>query len=350
MIDYEGIIKNLQSNKIIELMEKLGNDDYKETDNYIIFNTICHNEDASDASKKLYYYKDSHSFYCYTECGSMSIFKFLKNYYETRGIDYDWYTDIFQVIKDCSSYSGLNFKKPTYTSIKEKYQKANQLIELPEYDKKVLGSFVKRYPVEWLDDGISKEAMDKFNILYSISQNKIVIPHYDTGGRLVGIRGRALNEYEVEMFGKYMPLQVEGKWYSHPLSLNLYGLDKTKENIKRTGVCFLVESEKSVLQMESFSFPNASAAVCGSNLNKFALKRLLKEAQPREIVICFDKEEKQGEDKYFNKLYSLGKKYLNYCNFSFLYDRQGLLKMKDSPTDQGEEIFRKLLDRKVIIK
>lgn len=350
MIDYEGIIKNLQSNKIIELMEKLGNDDYKETDSYIIFNTICHNEDASDASKKLYYYKDSHSFYCYTECGSMSIFKFLKNYYETRGIDYDWYTDIFQVIKDCSSYSGLNFKKPTYTSIKEKYQKANQLIELPEYDKKVLGSFVKRYPVEWLDDGISKEAMDKFNILYSISQNKIVIPHYDTSGRLVGIRGRALNEYEVEMFGKYMPLQIEGKWYSHPLSLNLYGLDKTKENIKKTGVCFLVESEKSVLQMESFSFPNTSAAVCGSNLNKFALKRLLKEAQPREIVICFDKEEKQGEDKYFNKLYSLGKKYLNYCNFSFLYDRQGLLKMKDSPTDQGEEIFRKLLDRKVIIK
>ena len=350
MIDYEGIVKNLQPNKIIELMTSLGAEDYKETEGYIIFPTICHNEDADNASKKLYYYKDSHVFYCYTECGSQNIFKFLKNYYETRGIAYDWYRDIYQVVKECSSYTQSNFKKPTYTSLKEKYGKNDKTIELPQYDENVLGVFVKHYPPEWLDDGITKEAMDKYNILYSISQNKIVIPHYDTGGRLVGIRGRALNAYEVETFGKYMPMQIEGKWYTHPLSMNLYGLNKSIETIRKTGICFLVESEKACLQVENFSIPNATAAVCGSNFNKFALNILMKEASPKEIVICFDKEEKQGSDEYFNKLYSLGKKYSNYCNFSFIYDRQNLLNLKESPTDRGEETFLKLLERRVKIK
>ena len=44
----------------------------------------------------------------------------------------------------------------------------------PIYSNSVLGCFVKAYPAEWLDDGITKETMDKFGILYSISQNKII--------------------------------------------------------------------------------------------------------------------------------------------------------------------------------
>lgn len=40
-----------------------------------------------------------------------------------------------------------------------------------------------------------------------------------------------------------MPVCIEGKWYSHPLSLNLYGLNITKENIKQTGIAYLFEAE-----------------------------------------------------------------------------------------------------------
>ena len=42
--------------------------------------------------------------------------------------------------------------------------------------------------------------MDKYNIRFSPTQNKIIIPHYDINGRLVGIRGRALNIEEVEKY------------------------------------------------------------------------------------------------------------------------------------------------------
>lgn len=348
---YEEIISNIDDNSIIHLMTELGADRYIEREDSIIFPTICHNIDSSEASMKLYFYKDTKLFVCYTGEGNMSIFKFLKTYYETRQIEYDWYKDVYEVIKNCSTYKAADgFYVERYKSLKDRYNIKRKEVELPEFSSNVLDCFVKYYPQEWLDDGISKETMDKFNISYSISQNKIIIPHYDILGRLVGIRGRALNDWEVENIGKYIPIQVENVWYKHSLSMNLYGLDKTYQNIRKTGICYLFESEKSVMQMDGFSILNCAAAVCGSNFNKYQLNILLKFCQPKEIVLCFDKEELPGEDKYFNKLYGICKKYEQYCDFSFIYDREGLLCLKDSPTDKGEEVFNKLLERRVRVK
>ena len=350
-MDYEEIISNLDVDSVISMMEKLGADRHSDRGAYVVFPTICHNIDASEASMKLYFYKDTKLFVCYTECGNMSIFKFLRHYYETRQIEYDWYQDIYEVVRDCSNFKGIDgFVVEKYKSLRDRYEVKRKEKELPQYMPHVLDCFIQTYPQEWLDDGISKKTMDRFNISYSISQNKIIIPHYDILGRLVGIRGRALNDWEVENIGKYAPIQVEGIWYKHPLSMNLYGLDRTYMDIRRNGVCYLFESEKSVLQMDGFSIPNCSAAVCGSNFNKYQLNILMKFCAPSEIVICFDKEELPGEEKYFNKLWNICQKYKQYCNFSFIYDREGLLNLKDSPTDKGEEVFLQLLKKRVRVK
>lgn len=347
-MDYAEIISNLDTDSVIHLMTELGADRYDDRGDFVIFPTICHNLESSEASMKLYFYKKNKMFVCYTECGSMSIFKFLRTYYEERQIEYDWYQDIYEVVCNCSSFKQKEgFIKPVYKSLKERYSVVRKEVQLPEYSPNVLDCFIKYYPPEWLNDGISKLTMDKFNISYSISQNKIIIPHYDINGRLVGIRGRALNEWEVENVGKYAPIQVEGIWYKHPLSMNLYGLNKTFMDIRRNGICYLFESEKSVMQMDSFDMPNCSAAVCGSNFNKYQLNILIKFCAPSEIVICFDKEELPGEERYFNKLWNICQKYKQYFNFSFIYDRYGLLGMKDSPTDRGEEVFKKLLEKRV---
>ena len=350
-MDYEEIISNLDVDSVISMMEKLGADRHSDRGAYVVFPTVCHNIDASEASMKLYFYKDTKLFVCYTECGNMSIFKFLKHYYETRQIEYDWYQDIYEIVRDCSNFKGVDgFVVEKYKSLRDRYEVKRKEKELPQYMPHVLDCFVQTYPQEWLDDGISKKTMDRFNISYSISQNKIIIPHYDILGRLVGIRGRALNDWEVENIGKYAPIQVEGIWYKHPLSMNLYGLDRPFMDIRRNGVCYLFESEKSVLQMDNFSIPNCSAAVCGSNFNKYQLNILMKFCAPSEIVICFDKEELPGEEKYFNKLWNICQKYKQYCNFSFIYDREGLLNLKDSPTDKGEEVFLQLLKKRVRVK
>lgn len=349
-MNYQEIINRLDVESIKKLLYKLGAKDIKETDTYLVTNTICHNIDVSQASMKLYFYKDRKIFYCYTECQSMSIFKFLKTYYETRQIEYDWYEDIYNVILNCGNFSiKEGFDKVNYENLKDKYQK-KEVKKLEIYPNGIMDIFMKNYPIEWLNDNITKRAMDKYNIKYSISQHKIIIPHYDINGNLVGIRGRALDEWEIKNIGKYMPIQIEKKWYKHPLGLNLYGLNLNKDNIKKYGICYIGESEKFCLQIESFSFPNCSCAVCGSQFNKYQLELLIKYCQPNEIVICFDKEEKKGEDKYFNKLYNMCKKYINYCNISFIYDRDNLLELKNSPTDRGQKIFEELLRKRVQVK
>jgi len=345
-MNYEEIIEQLDDNKVKALLDKL-QIPFEEKGSYIIMPTVCHHADIDDASWKLYYYKNTHIFQCYTEDGAMSIFSFLKRFYETRNYEYDWYNDILRVILDCSNISFNAEDANKYKSIQDDYSQKKIRRELPAYPEGILDVFVKYYPIEWLNDGISRAAMDKFNIKYSPSQNKIIIPHYDVNGRLIGIRGRALNPWEIENVGKYMPVQIEDKWYSHPLSLNLYGLNITKENIKRSGIAYLFEAEKSVLQFESFQMLNCAAAVCGSKLNKYALDILIRECHPQEIVICFDSEEEPKDDTYFNHLYTLCQKYNMYCNFSFIYDRERLLRLKDSPSDHGEEVFKQLLWKRV---
>ena len=346
-IDYRQIIDDLRDEDVFRLLGELGGDPIDSND-YILSKTICHHDNPEEANYKLYYYKNTHLFYCYSEDGAMSVFSFLKHYYECRDIEYDWYNDILQVVLSCSA-SDLTRSKDTYRSRREEYA-GRKGKELEIYPSGIMEAFVKYYPVEWLNDGITKEAMDKFGIRYSISRNKIIIPHYNVDGELIGIRGRALDPVEAEEFGKYTPLKIEDKWYSHPLSLILYGLDKTKENVKKTGTLFLFEAEKSVLQMESFDMPNCAAATCGNKLNKFQIDLAMRTCAPRNIVICYDNEEEKGQEKYFNELYRMCKKYSNYANMSFIYDRKGLSKLKDSPSDNGQEVFEELLKGRVKVK
>ena len=347
MINYNEIIENLTEQDIINLMEYFGVKDYKVTPEAIIFPTICHNTDIENASMKLYYYRDNHFFYCYTEDGGMSVFRLIEHIYQTRDIDYDWYNDVFLLITKGKEREGLTFKKTEL--LRDKYKRIQRERHLEEYPEGILDVFEKVYPSQWLEEGITKKTMDKFNIRFSISQNKIIIPHYNENGKLIGIRGRALDTWEIENIGKYKPVQIEQKWYKHPLSMNLYGLNWTKDNIKKNRYVLLMEGEKSVLIADSFSRPNCSVAVCGSSINKFQINILMKVCDPKEFIICFDKEEDK-EDKYFNKLMKLGKKYSNYGQFSFIYDFKGRLEMKDAPVDKGEKIFEELLKERVKIK
>ena len=345
-MNYEEIIEQLDDNKVKTLLDNF-KIPYEDRGTYMVMPTVCHHESVDNASWKLYYYKNTHIFQCYTEDGAMSIFTFLKRYYETRSYEYDWYEDVLKVVLNCANVLYHPNDTDKYKSIQDDYTQKKVRRQLPAYPEGILDVFIKYYPIEWLNDGISRAAMDKFNIKYSPTQNKIIIPHYDVYGRLIGIRGRALNPWEIENVGKYMPVQIEDKWYSHPLSLNLYGLNKTKEAIKKAGIAYLFEAEKSVLQLESFHMLNCSAAVCVSKLNKYALDILIRECHPQEIVICFDSEEEPKSTTYFNKLYALCQKYNIYCNFSFIYDKEHLIKLKDSPSDRGEEIFRRLLEKRV---
>ena len=354
-IDLIELQKSLSDQDIITLVTELGADRYENKADCIIFPTICHNSDAAEASMKLYYYKNSHLFHCYTECDhSFNIFTLFEAVYQLQGREYHFSEIIDNVVnktnKTASSFTG----QTKYRSVADKYRRKKRTKELEVFDEGVLSIFSKHYPVEWLAEGITRESMDKYNILYSISRNKIIIPHYDINGNLIGIRGRTLNKEEELMVGKYMPVEIEGKWYSSPLSMNLYGLNLSKEGIKKKRKVIIAEAEKSVLQYDRMFEDNICVATCGSSINKSQIDLLIKNFNLDEIILAFDKEyenycDEEGR-KYFAKLEKLCKKYSNYCNFSFIFDKKDLLKKKDSPLDRGKNIFLELYNDRILVR
>lgn len=347
--DFFDKLKNsLTPNDIIKFMAHLGAQTYRDTNDYIVFPTICHNADVSQASMKLYYYKSNKLFHCYTDCSeSFDIWGLIRRYTKTRNITpIPWHQYIDLLVTQPINFKNIEFGNMQYQSLSEIYQKPKK-IELKTLNAQALSPFVKYYTEEWLTEGITPQAMNKYNILYSIIQNKIIIPHYNENNELVGIRGRALNEEDIQG-GKYKPITIENITYAHPLSLNLYGLNLNKDNIRNKHCAIVFEGEKSVLLMDGYYPINISVASCGSNFHKAQLKLLLN-YDVTEIILAFDKENttKENSEKYFNKLYNMCEKYKNYCNLSFIYDRENLLEAKDSPIDKGKDIFEYLLNKRV---
>lgn len=330
-------------------MKDLGADRYQETNNAVIFPTICHNHDPDDASMKLYYYPKTHTFHCYTDCScTFNIFEMFKRRYDILGQSYDFYKDIVLQIEPTPIKRKRQEFIQRYESIYDTPNHNPEVI-LPHINKGIL-SMYNFYPTaEWLNDGISEEAMRHYNILYSISDNKIIIPHYDKDDNLIGIRGRALNEEDLAL-GKYMPVKIEGKYYAHPLGYNLYGLNVVKDNIRAYRMAILAEGEKSPLQSETMFGPdrNIVVATCGSNINKYQIDLLISCGAER-ILIAFDNEGATWaeRDAYFNKLKAICMKYKNYVQMGFTFDNGGLLGLKDSPFDRGEEVATKLITKGV---
>ena len=346
---YEG----LTDKKVIELVMSLGADRYIENSKEIIFPTICHNYNAQQASMKLYYYKQNKMFHCYSgDCESFNIFGLFERRYELLNKEYDFYRDIVLKVID-----GLEFDNSPDESFYEKYEsvytqrKQEIKVDLPKYSKTILEIFSKEYPIEWIDEGISKEVMKQFNICYSIPQNKIVIPHYDIDGNLIGIRGRTLDEDELA-YGKYLPLKINDILYNHPLMYNLYGLNFNKDAIKKNHLAILAEGEKSSLIADGwYGDNNCVVATCGDKFNKFLIKELIG-LGVTDIVVAYDRmnHDKLSEKVYFKKLYDMCKKYQCYANFSFIYDRDYILDYKAAPFDSGREVFEKLFDRRIMVK
>lgn len=340
------IADSLSTDRVIELMASLGATEYKKTHDAVMFNTICHNCDEHDGSMKLYYYPKTHTFHCYTKCGeTFNIYEMFKKRYELLDTPYDFYKDIVKKIDNGQGQIQIigSFYE-VYESIYEK-DDHNVNVTIPQLPESVLNIYTYYPTPEWLSDGISAESMKLYNIKYSISENKIIIPHYDCNGNLIGIRGRALNDEDL-VFGKYMPVMIEGRLYNHPLAFNLYGLNVVKDNIKKMKIAIIAEGEKSALQANTFlgKDRNVVVACCGSSIHKYQIE-LLRQAGAERIIIAFDKEGENLKEQnlYIKKLNSICNRYKNIVNMGYMYDSQKLLGLKQSPFDRGLDTFNALM-------
>ena len=358
-INKQDIYASLTLNDVKSFLEGLGVTQITLNENkgYLICPTICHNPLEEAESMKLYWYQDHKIFRCYTECNeSMTIFKLYQKFIYTNEGRQVSDEEAVDYVKRCiKHFSKATIKRSVYNLDLEKYKFTNNIPVLPEYPKTMLTYFTHYYHPLWLKDGITKEAMDKFHIGFSVNQNKITIPHFDINGRLIGIRARTLDKQEIEEFGKYRPIQVGSIIYSHPLQFNLYGIYEHQNAIRQRRSAIIVEGEKSVLLDDGYygKYSN-TVACCGSTFNKYHISLLTDILGANEIIVALDKEYVNWNDekahKYRQKLEQLCRKYKHQATFSYIWDYDNLLKEKDSPFDRGKEIFEKLLRERVKVK
>lgn len=357
-LNAKDIVDSLTLTDVKNFLESLGVEqiEVNEEKQYLICPTICHNPINEAESMKLYWYHNNKIFRCYTECNeAMSIFELYRRYMDLNEYPISLF-EAEEYVKNFLHNIVINTKRiSTFDEESEKYKYTVNIPILKEYPKTTLDCFVKYYHPSWLKDGIRADVMDEFNIRYSISQNKIVIPHFDINGRLIGIRARTLDTEEAEKYGKYRPIQVGDVLYAHPLQFNLYGIDKNQNSIRRRRSAIIAEAEKSVLLSRGYygEWSNC-VACCGSTFNKYHISLLTNILGANEIVVAFDKEyedwRSEKAKKYRNKIENMCKKYMGQASFSYIWDFDNLLNEKDSPFDKGKDIFEELYKNRIKVR
>lgn len=322
----------------------------------LITNTICHN--ISDGTLKLYYYSKSKTFYCYTSCGDIgNIFDVVMSSHKLRGVTLTFPESIAWICNKLGIDNAPTKRQPGFkievrpneelANMRRFQKKEEPKIELVEHKESIFKMFSNYHHPSFTGDGISHDAMNKFEIMYDYSNHKVIVPHrkYDNGA-LIGIKSRSLNEWEIEAGFKYIPLTEHNILYSYPTYANLYGYWQNKENIRRVKKAILVEAEKSVLQLETFDPENnIGLALSSSNLSEFQVKLIL-ELGVEEVILALDKENTDLLDEvsieYQEKLLEKARMLAPYVKVTVIYDSNGLLEQKDSPTDRGKEVFNLL--------
>ena len=360
LLTKKDLVESLTLHDVIFFLESLGVSNYEvnESKGQIICPTICHNSLHEEASMKLYWYQNNKMFRCYTECNeAMSIFTLYKKF---MSINYHPVSDeeAMLYIRSCIKHV-IFTAEPTNQSMKfdlSKYDIDNNIPAFKVYPKELLSYFTKYYHPSWLREGITKEVMDKFHIGFSIIQNKIIIPHFDLYGNLIGIRARTLNPEELELTKmKYGPIKIGDILYSHPLQFNLYGAYQHQQGIRLRKSAIIAEAEKSVLLDDVYyGALSNTVACCGLTFNKYHINILVDKLGVNEIIVALDKEYNIWYDtkaKVFRaRILKMCNAYKHKVSFSYIWDFDNVLEEKDSPFDKGKEVFEHLYKTRVKVR
>ena len=351
-MDANEFIQTLNDRDIYSLLEHLGGNP-KETNKGLDSSTICHNHDGT-GKHNLRYFSESHSFTCFSSCGTMSIYDLV-----SKVLELDFYNSFKYVLSFFNqSIYDMSYKQKSYEDDidlsffnREFKVESNKLKEL---NPKVLNVYYDQYYKGWIDEGISIKTMQKYNIKTSIIDEQIIIPHYDEDNRLVGVRCRNLNKQLVDDGKKYMPVFQGNEMLNHSTGSVLYGLNFNKDMINKRRKIILFESEKSVMKLDSY-IPDMSIGVClsGSNLTNKQVD-IIKSLNVSEVIVALDREFNSigdDEEKYFAR--KIEETFLNklsvFANVSVIWDTKGLLNRSDSPIDKGLEVFKELLNDRIIL-
>jgi DNA primase len=220
----------------------------------------------------------------------------------------------------------------------KKYQPKNKNVSenriiLPS---EIMGNYDEGLIQEWVDEGISPEILNKYQVKYDNYHQRITFPIWDNEGNIIAISGRTIDpQWKQKDLRKYT-------YYNKIGVLDfLYGFYQNKDACVNKNEVILFEGAKSVMKSETFGFSNAMS-ILTSNIGEQQRKALIK-LPFKNLVVALDKEISIKEIKESFKQLKM------YKNIYVIEDREGLLEHKMSPVDNGKEVWEELYNNKKIL-
>lgn len=327
-----------EKNLIKELLEKIGCHSFLPNNNKNELRCALPNEE--DNTKVSVFLTEELNVRVFTKGGTIygSIFDLVMHIYNVSFVD---------ACRKCANLMGLSsnlskeiYKKESPLSFFKNVKKRREKNEPQQntYELSILNKYSKTPHIELIrKDGILYDVIEKYHVMFDERSDRIVFPHfkYDDKNKIVGIIGRTVNKAYKELgIPKYF--SMEGIKYEK--SKNLYGLSHNIDEIKKRGICVVFEAEKSVMKIDMFKDPIGVSVGC-HELSSFQVKLLI--SLNVEIVIAFDK----GVDE--QHILDTCKKLSKYRKVSYIKDKWGLLKEKDSPADRGYKVWRYLFRNRI---
>ena len=200
-------------------------------------------------------------------------------------------------------------------------------IYLPE---NIMNQYTNKPIKEWLTEGMSQEILDKYEVRYDEKSNAIVFPIKDVEHKILAIKARTL-------YQNYQDLGIAKYIYYNSIGTNdfLFGLNQNMKNIKLKNEVIVVEAEKGVMILDSFGFDNV-VSISTKIMTQKQVELLL--SLKCNIIFAFDKDVAEKE------LYKIITPFSLFTNVQYVYDKDNLLKSKDSPYDKGIEIWQNLFN------
>src|SRR5574344_57807 len=339
--------EEMPDERVKEILGQFNVEPRQENENFIVFPTCCHNLEGG--SPKLYYYKNTHLFRCYTECDELfNIFHLLVKMEKLRGKDISLHYAV--VMCDCDAepvdYYASQVEDFKYIQDLMSIVPADKLPQLKTYDKSVLNRYVwdENAFAPWLEEGITLEQMRLFGVKYDPIENCIVIPKLDTNGNLIGVRRRFLDP---DAPAKYAPLWYNNVCLSYPTGRSLYGIYQNQDAIRRKRTVMIFEGEKSVMKYGGFYKDNIALATLGKNMTASHIKEMLDLGVTR-VILGYDADYETTEQMLAKReeYRKIAKILVPYFATSILIDYACGMTHKDSPIDEGKDYFEKLLSQR----
>lgn len=192
------------------------------------------------------------------------------------------FKDVVNVIKQelhLESIYNYRRKRGLFGGLYDSISRSNSEISVTTYPEEILKQYGNTPNLLWLKDGISLSTQRKWSVGFDVISQRITLPIRTSTGEIMCIKGR-INGEPQEFESKYLYL-ING-----PMSQTLFGYSENYSSLYENDV-WVVESEKSVLKMDSWGYNNVVAL--GSNSLSTTQCKLLLSLNPKSVTFMLDK-------------------------------------------------------------